>query len=141
MILYLDTSSLLKLFVDEPGTDEVVARVESADIVATSVIAYAEAHGALGRRHREGAITKAELHDLLARFSEAWLRVLSIVLSAPVYTRAGPLAVQYALRGMDTIHLSSYVELLSQGGTVEFLSHDARLMEAATKQRRRHHGR
>jgi predicted nucleic acid-binding protein len=140
MILYLDTSSLLKLFMDEPGAGEVVAGVESADIVATSVIAYAEAHAALGRRHREGAITKTEFHDLLARFRDAWLQVLSIALSAHVYTRAGPLAVQYALRGMDAIHLSSYVELLSQGGVVEFLSHDTRLMDAATKQRRRYHG-
>lgn len=140
MILYLDTSSLLKLFVDEAGAGAVVARVESADIVATSVIAYAEAHAALGRRHREGAITKTEFHDLLARFKDAWRQVLSIALSAPVYTRAGSLAVQCALRGMDAIHLSSYVELLGQGGIVEFLSHDARLMDAAAKQRRSLHG-
>lgn len=141
MILYLDTSSLLKLFVEEAGADAVVARVESADIVATSVIAYAEAHAAFGRRHREDMITKTEFRNLLARFKDTWLRVLSVALSSPVYARAGPLAVQYALRGMDAIHLSSFVELLNQGSTVEFLSHDTKLMDAAAKQRRYHHGR
>lgn len=138
MILYLDTSSLVKLFVEEPGADEVVARADSAEVLATSVIAYAEAHAAMGRRHREGAISKVEFQDLLARFREAWLQVLSVALSTSVYTRAGPLAVQYALRGMDAIHLSSYVELLSQGGTAEFLSHDRRLTVAAARQRRRY---
>ncbi len=135
MILYLDTSSLLKLFMEEAGAGDVVARVESAGIVATSVIAYPEAHAALGRRHREGAITKTELHHLLARLKDGWLQVLSISLSAPVYTRAGLLAVQYALRGMDAIHLASYGEVLDRGDA-EFLSHDGRLMEAAEKYRR-----
>jgi uncharacterized protein with PIN domain len=49
MILYLDTSSLLKLYVEEPGTSEVQSRVELADVVATSVIAYPEAHAAVAR--------------------------------------------------------------------------------------------
>lgn len=46
MILYLGTSSLLKLYVEERGTEEVQSRVDSADVVATSVIAYPEAHAA-----------------------------------------------------------------------------------------------
>ena len=135
MILYLDTSSLLKLFMEEAGAGDVVAKVESVGVVATSVIAYPEAHAALGRRHREGAITKTELHHLLARFKDGWLQVLSISLSAPVYTRAGLLTVQYALRGMDAIHLASYGAVLDRGDA-EFLSHDDRLMEAAEKYRR-----
>jgi len=40
MILYLDTSSLAKLYLDEPYSDFVREWAESADIVATSRIAY-----------------------------------------------------------------------------------------------------
>ncbi len=107
MILYLDTSSLLKLFVLESGTEEVQARVEGAGVVATSIIAYPEAHAALARRQREGA----------------WMR-------------AGALAIRHRLRGMDAIHLASYVERLGRGDPLEFLSHDAQLMRAATRERR-----
>jgi predicted nucleic acid-binding protein len=39
--LYLDTSSLVKLYVEEPGSDAVRELVEAATIVATSTIAQA----------------------------------------------------------------------------------------------------
>ena len=42
MTLYLDTSSLLKLYVDEPGSLDVLALVESADVVATLTLTYTE---------------------------------------------------------------------------------------------------
>lgn len=138
MILYLDTSSLLKLYVEEPGTGEVRSRVESATVVATSVIAYPEAHAAVGRRYREGALTKAEFGTVLERFRDTWGHYLAVLLSLPIYMRAGTLAVRYALRGMDAIHLASFAELLGHGDTVEFLSHDTRLSGAARKQQRRH---
>ena len=40
MILYLDTSALVKLYVEEAGTREMVARVERATAVATVRITY-----------------------------------------------------------------------------------------------------
>ena len=43
MTLYLDTSSLVKLYVTESGSDHVHQLVTSAAIVATSVVADADA--------------------------------------------------------------------------------------------------
>lgn len=136
MILYLDTSSLIKLFVHEAGSDDVEARAADASVLATSVIAYPETHAALGRRHREGALSRSELRRVLERFRTNWIRFLAVVLAPPVYTRAGSLALKHALRGMDAIHLSSFLELIDLGDEVEFLSHDARLIEAARRARR-----
>ena len=42
MTLYLDTSSLVKLYVAEPGSDAVRKLVDDATVVATSYIAYTE---------------------------------------------------------------------------------------------------
>ena len=42
MTLYLDTSSLVKLYVAEPGSDAVRKLVDDATVVATSSIAYTE---------------------------------------------------------------------------------------------------
>ncbi len=138
MILYLDTSSLLKLYVQESGTAEVHARVEAADVVATSVIAYPEAHAALARRHREGVLTRGEFRTVLARFRDGWSRLLVVILAMPISTRAGNLAIKHALRGMDAIHLASYAELVASGDVIEFLSHDDRLLRAAAKEWRDH---
>lgn len=137
MILYLDTSSLLKLYVQEEGTPEVKAHAEAADHVATSIIAYPEAHAALARRHKEGALTKKEVDSIIADFRESWFRWLVVVLSMPVAVRAGTLAIRFGVRGMDAIHLASFAELLDRHDA-EFLSHDHRLMEAARAHHRHH---
>jgi predicted nucleic acid-binding protein len=50
--LYLDTSSLVKLYVTEAGSDSVHGLVNEASIVATASIAYPEARAALARRWR-----------------------------------------------------------------------------------------
>jgi predicted nucleic acid-binding protein len=137
MILYLDTSSLIKLYVAEPGTKEVQTRVRESDVVATSVIAYPEAHAALARRQREGFLSKTELKTVLEEFRNTWGRLVANVLSSPVFIRAGSLAVTYGLRGMDGIHLSSWVELLHKADRVDFMSHDVRLVRAASKEFRK----
>ena len=71
MILYLDTSSLVKLYVEEGGSEEVRRDIHQASLVATSCVAYAEARAALARQHREGGLRTAErrqrVSDLLFR--------------------------------------------------------------------------
>ena len=55
MTVYLDTSSLVKLFLEESGSDQVRALVADATAIATSVVAYAETRAALARRRRNGS--------------------------------------------------------------------------------------
>ena len=43
MVLYLDTSTLVKLYVDEPDSADIAGLVKASQVTATSVIAYAEA--------------------------------------------------------------------------------------------------
>ena len=62
MILYLDTSALVKLYVQEPGTDAVKAWVAEAEAAATSWVAYAETRAAFARARREG-VTAPERHQ------------------------------------------------------------------------------
>ena len=121
MILSLDTSSLVKLYVEEPGTDLVQARVAIADVVACSVIAFPEVHGAVTRRSREGALSSSGASRILQAFRDVWPRYLAIMLTAPVYVRAGTLTIKQGLRGMDAIHLASWAEVATRGEEVEFL--------------------
>ncbi|MGH8694308.1 MAG: PIN domain-containing protein [Burkholderiales bacterium] len=85
MILYLDTSALVKLYVREQGSAQVRAHVNKADVIATSVVAYAEARAAFarlrrerpasGKRHRErvggdGALAADDFADALGRHAD-----------------------------------------------------------------------
>jgi hypothetical protein len=58
--LYLDTSSVVKLYVTEAGSEVVRQPVGDATVVATSVVAYAEMRAALVRLRREGALTASK---------------------------------------------------------------------------------
>lgn len=46
MRLYLDTSALVKLYVEEAGSSVVRKSVEDADTAATSIVAFVEARAA-----------------------------------------------------------------------------------------------
>jgi predicted nucleic acid-binding protein len=52
VILYLDTSALVKIYVEEPKSAVVRENVKQAEGIATSRIAYAEARAAFARKCR-----------------------------------------------------------------------------------------
>jgi predicted nucleic acid-binding protein len=133
VILYLDTSSLIKLYLEEQGTAEVRQLVEAAEVLATSVIAYPEARSALARLHREGGLTSSELARVRSAFEQDWRLFLVLEVTAGIWRQAGDLAARRALRGFDSLHLASFLSLGAEQGRagVEFSSHDDRLNEAA----------
>ena len=133
MTLYLDTSSLVKLYITEPGTDAVRRLVDEATVVATSSIAYPEARAALARRRRERAL-RAAAFVLAKRALEAdWSRYFTVDVTATLCREAGELAERYRLRGYDSVHLASFAEVARQAGAREtrFSSFDDRLNRAA----------
>lgn len=107
MILYLDTSAWLKLYVDERGTQEVIAAVQSAQLVAISRIAYAEARAALARVLREKRTSLAEHRKRIAALDADYVEVLKVEVSEEIVRQAGELAESHALRGFDAIQLAS----------------------------------
>lgn len=133
MTLYLDTSSLVKLYVDEPGSDEVRGLVDRARIVATSVIAYAEARSALARLRREGALRPAAFTSIKRVLDKDWPSYLTLDVTGAISQAAGDLAEQYRLRGYDSVHLASFLEVARRAGAGEthFSSFDDRLNRAA----------
>jgi len=133
--LYLDTSSLVKLYVAESGSDDVRARVGHATIVATSAIAYPEARAALARRRRERALRPAAFAAAKRQFEEDWPKYLAVQLTDALCREAGRLAERYALRGYDAVHLASFLEVARHAGMAgtQFSSYDDRLSHAARR--------
>jgi predicted nucleic acid-binding protein len=142
MILYLDTSSLVKLYVDEPGSRDVARLLEKAEIAATSVLAYPEARAALARRWRERSLTPASHRRARTALDADWPRVLSLDVGEALARQAGDLAEHHRLRGLDALHLASYLVIAQEfaGEEVRFSSADKALVRAArraTRPRRR----
>jgi predicted nucleic acid-binding protein len=137
MILYLDTSSLVKLYVDEPGSAEVRERLELAEIATTSVVAYPEARAALARRRRERSLTLAGHRRAKAALDRDWPRVLSLDVSTQLARSAGDLAERHRLRGFDALHLASYLAIAREfpAEDVRFSSADRTLERAARRAR------
>jgi predicted nucleic acid-binding protein len=131
--LYLDTSSLVKLYVAEAGSDEVRGLVGQAAVVATSGIAYPECRAALARRRRERALSPAAFSRATRAFEDDWPRYLVVGVSASICREAGDLAQRYRLRGYDSVHLASYLEVARRAGPAQtqFSSDDEQLNRAA----------
>lgn len=133
MTVYLDTSDLVKLYVDEPGSADVQALVEQADVVATSVLAYPEARATFGRRRRERLMTPSEARAAVRQLDADWPHFMAIVCDGDLARAAGRLADGHGIRGADAVHLASFEALLARSDDEElrFSSADDRLTKAA----------
>ena len=132
MILYLDTSSLLKLLLDEPGSATIAALADAAEVLASSRIAYAEARAALARARRAQRLTETSHRAVVAAFEDLWTGFAAVEVTDPLVRQAGDLAEQHALRGFDAIHLASALVLQRQSShSVSFSAWDETLMRAA----------
>ena len=132
MILYLDTSSLVKLYVREDGSDEVKALFDGARVVATSQVAYAEACAAFARKHRQGDFTDEQYRTVITNLQQHWGAYFALDVSWPISKLAGALAERHSLRGFDAIHLASALILKTRlGSMLTFSSSDHKLEDAA----------
>ena len=107
MIVYLDTSALVKLFVAEAGSDAVRALVERSDAAVTATVAYAEARAAFSRKRREGELSAAELRRVVNALDAHWESYAVVDIVMAVARSAGGLAELRGLRGFDAIHLAA----------------------------------
>lgn len=130
MILYLDTSSLVKLYVEEPHSDKVREWVAEAEIVATCRVAYPEALSAFTRRHRAGDLSRQEWEALAAAFTGEWGAYAALDFDE---VEAGILVQKHGLRAFDAVHLAAARLLASHPEklSLAFSSFDEQLNRAA----------
>jgi predicted nucleic acid-binding protein len=133
VILYLDTSSLAKIYVTESGSDHVRALVARATVVTTSRLAYPELRAALARRRRERTLRPAAFHAAKGAFEADWSRYVIVDVTPAICRDAGDLAERYRLRGFDSLHLASFATVVrgAPGLKTTFSSFDDHLNRAA----------
>ena len=135
-LYYLETSALVKLYVQEPGTERLLrlAGRTNNHRFAVLVLARAEVHSAVRRRQREGDIEASIADRLLIRFDQHLeSRFIKQVLNDPLIDLATSLVDRHALRAYDAIQLAGCLVLKTNSASDEpsFVCSDRRLLEAA----------
>ena len=135
MILYADTSSIVKLYVEEERFQQTRDLTGGAGEITTSIIAYVEMRSALARKLRSNEIARLEYNQVLEDFEHDWPLYTIIPVSQELASQAGNLAERHALRALDAIHLASATGLAERTSeAVVFLSADAVLLTAAAQE-------
>ena len=130
MIVYFDTSGLLKLFVEEAHNEETRNWARAADAIALSQVTLPEASAAVSRRHRSGNLTLPAARRLLRDIATFWRAAVVIRLDE---VRAADLAFGHGLTGFDAVQLAGALAARGEarGETVAFASFDLALNRAA----------
>ena len=132
MIVYLDTSALVKRYVEERGSTETIALATRADVVATSIVSRAEIAAALAKAARTRVLTAAAARRAQRAFTAEWQDLVRIAVSEAVVERAERLAWDHALRGYDAVHLGTALSWQdSVDPDLTFATFDRRLWEVA----------
>lgn len=135
MRLYLDTSALVKLYVDEEGSPLVRSAVDQAGLIATSAIAYVEARAAFVRRRHEGGLSGRDYRRVIRDFDADWTRYLVVEITELLIREAARLVEAHRLRAYDAVHLASAVAIHSRlAEPVVFFSWDVGLEKAAKRE-------
>lgn len=135
-LYYLETSALVKLYVQEPGSDRLlqIASNWSENRLAVLALSPVEARSAIRRRERAGDIDPGTATLILDRLRQH-LETIFIrqALSDTVLDGALEMIDRYALRAYDAVQLAGCLALKTGAGkeSPTFVCSDQQLLEAA----------
>jgi len=129
MIVYIDSSALVKLFLEEAGSEVAREVWNSGVAVATSRISRAELTCALAAAVRSGRDDRERVDANVVDGGFLAEKASFVEADDDVVKSAAILGVRHGLRGLDAIHLASAVTLREFGPTL--VSWDERQRRAA----------
>jgi uncharacterized protein len=128
VITYIDTSTLIKLLIDEVGTSEAGQIWDEPDVLVSTRVAHVEARAALAAAQRQGRISTDVSRAAVEGLEVLWTQVSVVEIDDNLMRLAGELAATHSLRGYDAVHLAAAHVV----GADVFSSADRRLCEAAS---------
>lgn len=128
MIAYLDTSAVVPLLVQEPGSSFCQRIWNDADTVVSCRLTYVEAAAALAQAQRMGRLSERQYSVCRDQLNGLWGQLDIIEVDNALIRRAADLAYDHALRGYDAVHCACAEQI--QGPEVVAVSGDRRLLDA-----------
>ena len=127
MITYVDTSTLVKLLIDEVGTTEAGRIWDEADVLTVIRVGHVEARAALAAARQQRRISADVFRDAVTGLELLWSQVSVVEIDEHLMRLAGDLATAHSLRGYDALHLAAAQVV----GAEVFSSADRNLCAAA----------
>jgi uncharacterized protein len=131
VILFLDTSALVKLYVQEIHSSTVEKAVATANDVIVSQITLAEAVSAFQYRTQKNELSTADETKIFKQLLEDWETFNCVDVTEHITKEAAMLVRSRGLRGADAIQLATAAWFSREQRFVSFLAFDDKLLEAA----------
>ena len=132
MILYLDSSAIVKRYVTEAKSKDVRALMDGAEVAATSMVSRVEVAAAFARAVRLDALSQVAGRQAQRRFAAEWPDFVRVPVTEVLVARAEGLAWEHGLRGYDAVQLASALVWQDAiGQDAVFATFDQMLMNAA----------
>lgn len=109
MILYLDTSALVPLLIEEPWSARCGELWDDADRVTSTRLAYVEAVAALAQAARLGRLSAPGVGNGREVLDVLWDAVDVIEMDRELMLSAADLAIIHGLRGYDATHCAAAI--------------------------------
>ena len=133
--MYFDASALVKLLIEEQGSDVAVSLWDGSEIALTSRLTHPEVSAALAAARRNHVLTAPSHSQALENWNDLRDALRMVELTPAIEQRAGTLAAVHALRGADAVHLASALAVDSPELIV--VAWDRRLRAGAVAERLR----
>jgi predicted nucleic acid-binding protein len=132
VILYWDSSALVKRYVQEAGSVDVRQLWTGAQSSATGLITRAEVSAAIGRAVRMNYLSFEQALAVLQVFRREWESIARLPIQESTVQRADELAFRRTLRGYDAVHLACALQFQDGLGLpVALVTYDRELGQAA----------
>ena len=129
MRFFVDTSSLFKKYVDEPGSDVFEKLVSKASEIAVSPTTWIEVNVAIQRRLKTNLLTSERADWLRTEIKKDFTYFFLVLWNENLESKAVEITRQYALKTLDAVQLASGI--LSKAEF--FVTSDRQLYKAAKK--------
>ena len=107
MIVYIDTSALVKRYIQEANCWDVVTLLDQADLAGSILLTRVEMASAFSKAVRMKWLDLQASEEAWQDFLVHWRSFSRLVVTQPLTDRASRLAWDYGLRAYDATHLAA----------------------------------
>jgi hypothetical protein len=107
VITYVDTSTLLKLVIEEEGSEQAGVIWDAADVLASAALLVVEARAALAAAERGRRLTPTQLRDAKKELAILVEELTVVEITQGLVDQAADLSEEEGLRGYDAVHLAA----------------------------------
>ena len=141
IVLYIETSALVKRYVPEQGSGFIDLLVDHKDpriLLGVTALTTLEVHSVLIRLRKGGALTENGFHYIGERFRQDHVHLATLLpITEGLVARAIALLPQAPLKSLDALHFAAIRDLASairsQGETFAVVCSDRDLLDACRR--------